>query len=168
MNFRSIWIEEASADHVDFVIRRMRADDAKEAYACRFNDSADDLIFDVLAQRSLYAPLKALGRLGHPAPIALIGILMVQPRVGLAHLIATDGWPAIVKDATRWLRNELIPNCRVGGYRRVEVRAMAALTRSCAWIEALGAEPEAELPMLGKHGETYAQYAWVDWERRAA
>lgn len=163
MIFRGMWIEEATGEHVDFVVRRMRDDDAREVYACRFTDSADELIRDLLAQRPAYAPLKAFGRAGHPAPIALAGVLMVAPHVGLAHLIATDGWPAIVKPATRWVREHLIPACRDAGYHRVEVRALAAYRRSCAWIETLGAELEAEGLMLGQRREAFNQYAWQDY-----
>lgn len=161
MIFRDIAIRTATPDDIDYVVRRMRPMDRREVYALRFSDDAESLIAEIRVRAPVYAPLKAIASTLHPSPIALVGVLVMSPGVGIAHMIATLEWPRIAKSASRWIREMLIPDCLAAGLARVEVRALSEFAQNCRWLESLGARREAAVPGLDPMGGLFVQYAWT-------
>jgi hypothetical protein len=161
MEFRSLDIRAADFSDIDYVVRRMRDMDAREIYGARWTSDPDSLIGEMsrALDGGLYVPLYALARRGIYRPIALIGVALVAPQAGQANMFATSEWPLIQKDATRFIRDVLIPRLTFCGMRRVELRALKSWRGNCAWLEALGAKFECLVEGLGK--EPYVQYAWT-------
>ena len=161
MQYRSLDIVQATPHDIDYVVRRMRVQDAREVYGARWSQEPDSVILEMTAQSNagFYAPLYAVRRLQHPRAVALAGLLLTSPGHAWAHLLATAEWPLIVKDMTRFIRERMISDGIAGGLRRVELRALESWRENCHWLERLGAKCECVCAGLGQ--EPYVQYAWT-------
>jgi hypothetical protein len=158
--FRSLDIDRASKDDIAYVVRRMRPEDEREVFGARWTNDREHLIAEMQAvDGNGFTRFSSVRRHGVPRPVALIGIMLVAPHVGQANLIATPEWPLVVKDLSRCLRDDVIPDCARAGMTRVELRALASWTQNCAWLEWLGAKRECLVPGFGR--EPYVQYAWT-------
>lgn len=155
--FGEMTVGHMQFEQADYVVRRMRKQDVEEVFSVRYDRSREGLVEDMVAN---YADLSfAFERVHVPRAIAVFTLAPAGPWFWHASLIATDEWPLVVKDVTRWLRKHLMPAVQRHGVRRVELRAMQKLTQNCAWIESLGARPECVVH--GMADEPFVQYAWT-------
>jgi hypothetical protein len=159
MQYRALAYRPATPDDVEYVVLRMRREDAEEIFSARFSKDRFGLAAEIVQATEQFAPLWAVAHRDHPRPVALIGILLTSPGVGQANLIATPEWPKIATDVTRLIRDRLIPRCLEAGLTRVELRALSSWTANCRWIERLGAK--LECLCQGFAPAPYAQYAWT-------
>lgn len=157
--YRALNFREPTRDDIDYVVRRMRKLDRREIYGARFDKTPEGLVVEFEAQASQAPWFYAIRHRDHPRPIALLSIVLFGPGHGYANLVATNEFPRIVRDLTRWVREQLIAACWPE-MRRVELRTLASWKQNCRWLEALGAEFECLVPGMGF--EPYAQYAWVN------
>ena len=164
MDYRSLTVRHATAEDVDYVVRRMRAQDRREVYGVRFSSDPDALIGEFVAgiTNQSFAYFYAVASKHTHRAIALIAIVLATPRAAFASLIATDEWLKIVLDVTRFIRDVVIVDCIKSGLRRVELRALASWHANRRWLESMGAIFECECPCLSD--EPYAQYAWTNVE----
>lgn len=147
---------------VRHVLSNLRALDRAEALMLM--DSADPahVAEHVLGGRSEHALLALLAHKDAPEqPLALFGIIRRSPNVGEAHLVTTQDFPRIAISFARFVRHIVMPRAVIAGYHRVEVRVWDGYPAACRLIELLGASLECVVPMVGKGGETFRQYAWT-------
>lgn len=94
------------------------------------------------------------------APVAVIGALETWPTVWSVWMFATDRWPEVAVDATRFARRRLAPALLELGLRRAECRSSATHHAAHRWLAHLGARREAEYPDYGRNGETFIGFIW--------
>lgn len=156
--------DEGSYQCIRAVCARLRRDDHLEATATLSSDSEDELVKHFWTTIPSASVFVALGSNVHAMPIALLGVWQITPVVGVAQMVATDQLPRIAASVARYVRRGIIPALIEAGMARVEARALASATENCRWLELLGARRECELPLYGKRGETFVQYAWLRGE----
>lgn len=161
-SMRDVVLTPPSLVALRHVCRHMRKSDAAEIYPLRQTDRWEDLATDHWRLFSAGGMLFMKMLTDGFSPIGVLMILYAgTPRTAVAGFWATDDWPLIAHAATRLIKRRIIPDLMRAGLIRVEVRAAADNAASGAWLEHLGAQFETDLPCLGKHGETYRQYAWT-------
>ena len=161
MDFRSLSVRRASAEDVDYVVRRMRPYDREEIFGLRFSKDDASLIADLVSTAE-HGPVPfhyAIGRQHVFRPVAIMQLVLLTPFCGVVNMFATDEWRCIVKDFTRFVRKVFVPDCMAAGLSRVEVRALAGWTENCRWLQSLGAVRECEVPGFG--ASPYVQFAWM-------
>lgn len=94
-------------------------------------------------------------------PVAVGAMVQVRPNVVTLAFFATDQFPEIALELTKFIRNRLIPGYVADGVHRVECISMEGYEDAHRWIGLLGLTQEAVMPKYGKGGETYIQFAWV-------
>jgi len=158
---RGLQVRDADAHDIDYVVRRMRPEDEREVYGARWSADPTSLASEIWhgATEGRYCCLYTLASAYHPRPVAIAGVYLSAPHVGWAHLIATPEWPKIATDATRFIRDRMIPQLHDAGMRRVELRALKSWSANCRWLQKLGAVLECECAGLG--AEPYLQFAWT-------
>ncbi|HEY1139942.1 MAG TPA: hypothetical protein VGE88_07015 [Lysobacter sp.] len=141
---------------VAYVCRNLRADDARELFALRFDDNPDGIAVHALQGWSL-----GWVAWGDERPIAVIGAKELWPGVWSAGMFATDEFGQIGPLLTRWVRRRMIPALRELGMHRAEAKSIEGHDVAHRWLERLGARVEGE-PMrnYGKNRETFVTYVW--------
>jgi hypothetical protein len=147
---------EIDLEGVTVVARGMRACDRAEIFATRWSDCTDAFAQDCVACLSLGAVIADEAEM----PIAVIGAQETWPGVWSVCMFATDRWPEIALDTTRFARERLMPALVRHGARRAECRSAADHHAAHRWLEYLGARHESTHPEYGKHGETFLGYSW--------
>lgn len=162
--FRNISLREANAEDINYVLRRLEENHAREVYLLRFDKSPDSLIAEFLAMRSVELELKAVFFHERAQPVALLGLWLNTPGTALVGMLATPDLPQVIKDLTRYIREEFMARWRQSGtLQRVEVRALADWTQCCRWISQTLSPDEAYLCRgVGKDGSDYMQFAWIE------
>ena len=151
-------VRDANRLDIRQVAENMREADAREIFAGRWDDDPEALVNDLLAARPLCTALKALC-VSEWAPVAIIGAFRRSPTVLETFMFATPAFPAIGRQATRWVKRIGFP-CYVDPWgRRSQCCAWEGNAVSRAWLEELGYEAEGVLRAFGKNGEHFVQYA---------
>jgi hypothetical protein len=154
---------ELELDRVAAVARAMRDCDRAEIFATRWDACPDAFARDCVACLTLGAVIADEAE----APIAVIGAQEMWPGTWSVCMFATDRWREIALDATRFVRQRLMPALLRLGARRAECRSAADHHAAHRWLEYLGARREAVHPDYGRHGETFFGYCWrIDDVRR--
>lgn len=160
------WCEEPPVGfegHLSRICAELRPSDAQEALdALGTSDPATVQEHFMAHARAAHAFM--LAKRGGSLPCAVLGVWPTWPGVGAAQLVATDAFPEIAIGLARYVRHELIPHMLAIGLRRVEARARKEPRQNWRWMEIAGARFEGECRMLGKDGQTYLQYAWIEGE----
>lgn len=94
-------------------------------------------------------------------PIAVGAMVQARPNVVTLAFFATDRFPEVALELTKFIRNRLFAQYRAGGVHRIECISAEGYEDAHRWICLLGLEQEAVMPKYGKGGETYIQFAWV-------
>lgn len=94
-------------------------------------------------------------------PIAVGAMVQARPNVVTLAFFATDRFPEVALELTKFIRNRLFPQYQADGVHRIECISAEGYEDAHRWIGLLGLEREAVMPMYGKGGETYIQFAWV-------
>ena len=138
------------------VAQDMRRADRQEIFATRWDDNPATLAQDCVGAGCIGAVIA--GRDG--APICAIGATEMWPRVWSVWMFATDRWHEVALDATRFVKERLIPTLLDLGLRRAECRSSAMHTQAHRWLEYLGARRETEHLDYGKNGESFIGFYW--------
>ena len=150
---------------IEYVVRRLRENDKREVYGCRFNSDPDALIEDIY-RRVVDCPLAYTVRhRDRPNPIGLLMFPSLTPVALNGWFVATDEWRLVAVVLTEWIRRFGLPILAGKGWQRIECRVMEDYTVSRRWLEWGGFEAETGPIVLGGNGETYVQYA-LDLQRR--
>lgn len=88
-------------------------------------------------------------------PICAIGAAFMWPGVVSVFMFATDRWPEVALETTRFVRKMLLPALRDGGVHRLQCYSLAEHTEAHRWLRYLGADREAPEPEFGKNRENY-------------
>ncbi len=152
-----MWIEPADArpDFVRDIAGSLRAWDAREAFALRFDDDSE-----ALAQAILQAgPVFWVAGLG-AAPIAVFGCTEMWPGVWSMWLLATDDFHHIGISMTKLVTRDIVPMLFEAGAHRLEAKSMEGHDDAQRWLELIGARREATHPAFGRGRETFHTYVW--------
>lgn len=141
------------------VCQNLRADDWREISACRWPDfTPEALAGDVEA-------LQAWACVAYKVndPIAVMGATPHRPGVFGGYMFATDRFSEIGLPMTKWARRQFFPALRALGAHRVEAHSIADHYKAHAWIEAIGARKEGDVPRFGAGGEDFVRFAYL-WD----
>lgn len=162
-----LWFREPTAGDLVDLCTGMSAMDEREIFALREHRDRRRLAMEIYAKLPRAFLAYAIGLDSQATAIAFLGLWPQDESAGLlgAHLFGTDDFPRLAGRLARWVRTSLRPEMLALGVRRIECRALAEHLGARAFIRACGAIEEAELPDLGKNGETYVLCAWrkSDW-----
>lgn len=160
-------IETPTADLVRHVALNLRPRDRREVLAIRFSKDPADLVAEWAAMRPATVA-EGIVAAADGEPVALIGIALVAPAMGSAHMIATNRWPEVAAAAHRFVRRVAFPRLIEPVFRRLECRCLEEHRVARRWLAALGFHEEGRHPALGDAGETYLTLGWVNphWETR--
>lgn len=139
-----------------YVAQRMRADDAREIHAARWNEDAGELADDCMA----CAPLAWMAT--HGAPVAVFGASQHRPGVVGAWMFATDDFRAVAISVTRFMKRVMFPALVQSGVHRIQAESIDSHTATHRWLErCFGAQLEAVHPGFGRRAETFYTFAWT-------
>jgi hypothetical protein len=140
-----------------YVCRNLRADDAAEVFATRWNDDPDELAAQAFQTWGRFNWV-AFGDDG--IPIASVGAVPSWNGVWQGWMMATDRFPEIGKHLTKWMRQVMIPAVVEAGCHRAEARSAASHSLAHRWMEMLGAKPESVLRRYGREKQDFVLFVW--------
>lgn len=153
-------IDAATDADVRDVALRMRADDFAEFSAVSFAEDRT-MLAGSLAERYGARPEILCGRFER-RPVCIGGAVQSRPNVATLLFFATDEFPMIALEITRFVRRRLLPALTARGVHRVEAVSLASHVRAHAWLKTLGLRPETgPLNGYGKGGEAFIQFSRV-------
>jgi hypothetical protein len=91
-------------------------------------------------------------------PVAALGGIEMWPGNWSVWMFATDRWPEVAREATRFAQKTLLPVLLRLGLRRGECRSALEHEVAHRWLIFLGARIEAIYPAFGKGGETFVGF----------
>jgi hypothetical protein len=130
------------------VAANMRAKDHEEIFQIRWNDSLFDLVQDCLWSK--FSWVAALDG----KPTAVIGASPRHPGAWSAFMFATDGFPKIQRDLTKFARRVIIKTLVDQGERHLQCYSLGTHKVAHNWLEWMGAT-SVDVPNYGKGGEDY-------------
>ena len=133
------------------VAQEMRAADRREIFATRFDEDALALAEDIIASE----PVGAIVAAADGAAVAALGGIEMWPGIWSLWMFATDRWPEVAKETTRFARRVLWPALLRLRLKRGECRSALEHETAHRWLRFLGGEIEAIYPAYGKGGETF-------------
>lgn len=146
----------ATPERVEHIVRNLRAADARELGAQRWDMVPEKLVREVC---ELYGPYKwVCERAGEP--IVAIGAVEVHAGVWSAWMFATDNFPSVGFFLTRFVRQSMIPSLIKIGAHRCDARSIDGHDHAHRWLRALGAVEEARLLRYGRGGEDFIIFRW--------
>lgn len=136
------------------VARNMRADDHREIAAARWRFVRDEFAQEVASAMVTW------GVSIDDQPTAVVCACQAFPGMWEVMLFATDGFPRVLKEVTRLVRNEIVPAFFAVGGRRAESLS-ASWRRSDKLMLSFGARKEGIRAAFGVDGSDYIQWAWL-------
>jgi len=155
-------LNSATASDIYHVAMDMRDADYKEFVALADCGDRDALARQLVA-RFANADLVVAYHGGQPAAIG--GAVCYRPNVATMLFYATDAFPKIGLDVTRFIRRHYIPALHAQGVHRLECVSHGNYTWAHKWLSSLGFSHEATLGGFGKNGEMYYQFSKVEYAR---
>lgn len=152
-------MDAALTEHIYSVARSMRARDREEFIAVSSFTTHDQMV-EALVDRYAGHPDVIVAGLPDD-PIVIGGLIQHRPNVATLLCFATDRFPEIGADLTRFIKQRLFPGYIAKGVHRIECTSLDGYEEVHRWIEALGLKREAVMPKFGRGGETYVQFAWT-------
>lgn len=140
---------------ISFIAATMRAEDRREIFATRFNDSALEL-----AAGAMHYSFRKWTAGIDGQPVACGGATEASPGVAKVWMFATDNWRKVAGSVSLFVRDKFIIDLMDMGVHRAECLSIEGHDVAHRWLEWLGAVRECEVPLRGKNGETFYQYAW--------
>jgi hypothetical protein len=151
-------ISEATADEAMRVAACMRERDAIEFFAVSGCPSIGHMK-RAAAERAIAT--KALCASRDDIPVGIGGLVETRPGVASLLFFATDDFPKIAIELTRFISKELLPAGKDMGFHRIECVSHELHTDAHRWIKQLGLKEEAVLQGFGRGGETFILFSWV-------
>lgn len=134
------------------VAQNMRAADCEEIYPLLHDPSPEEL-----ARRVMSCPTFCW-LAAAPHPIAAFGMFEVRPRAWTAFAFATDDFPKVALEMTKFLVRKVKPFLfNDMGAVRIEAHSHPAHTQAHRWLKMLGAKAEID-PEYGPNGEPYVRF----------
>jgi len=112
------------------VARNMREKDREEIFNIRWNDSLDDLVTDCLWTKFCWVACL------DGEPIAVIGAIPKHPGAWSAFMFATDDFPKIQYDMTKFTQRVIIKTLRVQGARHIQCYSLGSHDVAHRWVAA--------------------------------
>ena len=153
-------LEAPTRGDVRHVATLMRERDVTEFLAVAHVETKADLIEALVARYG--GSHDAICAYVDKVPIAVGAMVRARPNVVTLAFFATDRFPEVALELTKFIRNRLFPQYRADGVHRIECISIEGYADAHRWIGLLGLEQEAVMPKYGKGGETYLQFAWVE------
>lgn len=153
-------------NHADLMAigQSMRLADRREIFATRFDDDVGSLVADILESDPIGAVIAAAdGR-----AVAALGGIEMWPGNWSVWMFATDRWPEVAKETTRFVRRILLPALLRLGLKRGECRSALGHEVAHRWLIFLGARIEAIYPAFGKGGESFVGFVIYGEENMCA
>lgn len=146
-------------DAVLHVCANMREADRIEVYAT-FGSDDPALYADFMCRMCELGTVAWLAHLDGE-PIAIVGMASMWSGVVSACMFATDSFYKIGLSMTKFVKNNMIPNfVREMKLHRAQCFSMNGHTVAHAWLEVLGAKPEAVVKGYGKNKEDFTLFTW--------
>lgn len=141
------------------VVNNMRKSDVHEIFATTNASSAQEYVDEMMM-------LKRAGLCGWIAsqdgvPIAALGIMPMWHNVVNVWMFATDDFPKIALQLTRFVRRNMVPALTSGGIHRAQCFSMNGHVVAQRWLEILGAKREGVAKGFGSGGEDFTLYSWT-------
>jgi len=152
-------IDAASPASVAAVAQAMRAADVREFMALAPARDRVELAENLVSQWGHSE--HAICASDETGPVSIGAMVPGRRNVVTLLFFATDRFPGIAIDLTRFVTRRLFPRYRERGVHRMECVSIAGHEAAHRWIQLLGLEREAEMPGYGQGGETFLQFAWV-------
>lgn len=155
----------AEYEPLAYIVRNMRQIDHDEVFATHYPMPPDsETTDDELMVQQTY---DAANRFGtgwvvslNGEPIATIGITMLWPGVASVWMFATDSWPKIALELTRWARKAIFQIMSDANIHRAQCWSLSGHDTAHRWLRHLGATEECVSPGYGRNGETFHLFAW--------
>lgn len=152
-------IKDARREDIFTVAYQMRDRDFAELSALNWTDDREELA-DTLADRYKDAGLMCGWSGGKP--ICIGGVLETRPNVCSLLFFATNDFPEIALEITKFIKQRLFPPIIAAGAIRIDALALDGYEHIHRWLGTLGLHPETgPLKNFGKRGESFVYYAWV-------
>lgn len=145
------------AERVAYIVRNLRARDAEELFALRWDDDRDELVRHVMSYAGAMAVVWELDGL----PVAAQGSAPLRPGVWANWCFGTELWPRVLLSMTRHARSFIMPKLVRAGFHRAEATSLLSHTDARGWIESLGGRLESVQRGAGRNGEDFATYVWT-------
>ncbi|MCG3134253.1 MAG: hypothetical protein HMLKMBBP_01546 [Planctomycetes bacterium] len=139
-----------------YVCRRMREVDRREIFCLRFEEDVDAF---ALSRWQSSGPKWAVWRDG--IPLVIGGINVETPTTGTIWLVATEDSRRAILEATKHIVRFVLPTAAQAGLHRIQALVSTENDAAQRFVEFLGLAREGTLRALGKHGESFYQYAKV-------
>lgn len=152
-------IDAATPATVRYVAETMRQSDFAEFSAVSRAETRQALADDLTARYGDHPDVLVASF--ESRPVAVGAMIEARPNVITLFFFATDQFPLIALQMTRFIRQRLFPRYKAAGVHRIECVSIEGYEAAHRWIEILGLEPEADMPGYGRAGETFRQFAWV-------
>ncbi len=153
-------VEDASPEDVLHVLRHMRPEDRREAFAIM--PFGADLWALFHHYQSLAPYQAAFWRLAiGDDPMGIMGVWRMRDGVGEAHLLATPEFNAHAREVAAAIRSSMAEFMRGQSLRRISCACLSEHRRSRAFLKLAGAREEAILVAFGREGEEFRQFVWV-------
>jgi hypothetical protein len=141
------------------VVHNMREADVREIFATTNASTPQEYVDEMMI-------LKRAGLCGWIAsqddvPIAALGIMPMWHNVVNVWMFATDDFPKIALQLTRFVRRNIVPALKSGGIHRAQCFSMDGHVVAQRWLEVLGAKREGVAKAFGKSGEDFTLYSWT-------
>lgn len=153
-------VEAATPEHVFAVANAMRARDREEFMAVSTYRRHAELV-ENLVRRFGNHPDVIAAFWENTVPVVIGGLIQHRPNVATLLFFATDDFPKIGSELTRFIKQRLFAGYVAQGVHRIEAASIDGYDEVHRWIEVLGLKKEAVMRGYGRGGETYLQFAWV-------
>lgn len=140
------------------ICRNLRAADADELFALRWDDDPDALAKSLAGHANDMMRAVWLD----DEPVAVAGALPVWPSVWTVLAFGTDRWDKVTVTLTRHVRRFVIPALYHAGARRAQCYASAEHHAAHEWLtRSLGARRGPAFEEFGRDGETFVLFEWL-------
>lgn len=142
-----------ATDEVEALMHNLRARDKLELRACGYNSPAQ-------VARTFARVLCGAVFLHDWRPAAVVAFAEMTPSTLSAALLASDDWPKVARRVMRYGQRTLKPMLLGKGYKRAECRTIAGHDDAIRFLKRFGFVEECRVPLYGRDGETFVQFAW--------
>jgi hypothetical protein len=152
-------VEPARHQDVAYVASAMRLRDIEEFMPLTHFETHGELAVSLVERFGEHPDVLSIG--WENGPVAIAGMLLHRPNVGTLLFFATDDFPKIAPDFTRFVVQRWFPAYKARGVHRIECVSIDSYHEVHRWLSLFGLKREAVLKKFGRGGETYIQFAWV-------
>ncbi|CAB4163723.1 hypothetical protein UFOVP806_42 [uncultured Caudovirales phage] len=141
------------------IVKNMRAADAHEIFSTTNARTPEEYTDEMMM-------LQRGGLAGWIAsqdgvPIAALGIMPMWQNVVTVWMFATDDFPKIALQLTRFVRRNMVPSFANAGIHRAQCFSMNGHVVAQRWLTILGAKRECVVKSFGSNKEDFTLYSWT-------